>query len=132
MAGGIAVLLAASGSPNVIPTVVALVLGICALLFHSLNVQVTAEWIVLRFGIGLIRKHFAVSHIEDVQQVQNRWYYGWGIRYTPHGWLFNVAGLDAVEIRLRNGRKYRIGTDEPQELCAAIRQVVQPPADAVH
>ena len=124
VAGGTAWLLAGWGSPAVIPTVVAIVLGVCALLFHSLHVRVTDEWLTLRFGIGLIRKQFAVGHIQHVQQVENRWYYGWGIRYTPHGWLFNVAGLDAVEIQLGSGRKFRIGTDQPQELCAAIRQVL--------
>jgi len=52
--------------------------------------------------------------------VHNHWYYGRGIKLTPHGWLFNVSGFDAVEIQLKNGRKYRIGTDEPDALLAAI------------
>ena len=96
----------------------ALILVVCALLFHSLNVTVSTEWIIIRFGVGLIRKRFAVSAIEDVHIVQNHWYYGWGIKYTPHGWLFNVSGFDAVEIWLEHGRKYRIGTDEPKQLHA--------------
>lgn len=40
---------------------------------------------------------------------------------TPHGWLFNVSGLDAVELELINNRRFRIGTDEPQRLIAAIQ-----------
>ena len=39
----------------------------------------------------------------------------------PDGWLFKVSGLHAVEINLRSGTKYRIGTDEPKRLTAAIR-----------
>ena len=38
-----------------------------------------------------------------------------------HGWLFNVSGVQAVEICLRSGRKYRMGTDEPERLADAIR-----------
>jgi len=120
-----ALLLLMSGSPAIIPGLIALTLVICALLFHSLNVTVSTEWIIVRFGVGLIRKRFAVSDIEDVHIVQNCWYYGWGIKYTPHGWLFNVSGFDAVEIRLRSRRKYCIGTDEPKQLHAAIRNAME-------
>jgi hypothetical protein len=38
------------------------------------------------------------------------------------GWLYNVFGSFAVEIRLKNGKKYRIGTDDPQGLNNAIQQ----------
>jgi hypothetical protein len=35
-------------------------------------------------------------------------------------WVWNVSGLDAVELTLRSGRRFRIGTDEPEELAKAI------------
>ena len=54
---------------------------------------------------------------------KNRWYNGWGIRLIPRGWIFNVSGFDAVEIQMKNGRRYRIGTDEPEALLAAIQSV---------
>ena len=63
-----------------------------------------------------------MSDIRDAKAVKNRWYYGWGIRLSPHGWLFNVSGFDAVELEMANGVKYRIGTDEPDKLLAAIEQ----------
>ncbi len=103
-----------------IPLAVASILGACLVLFHSLTVRVSRDQIALRFGIGLIRKRFAVADVENAAVVRNRWYYGWGIRLTPYGWLYNVSGLDAVEIELRNGRKYRIGTDQPAALLSAI------------
>jgi len=43
---------------------------------------------------------------------------------TPHGWLYNVSGLDAVEVTTKSGKKYRIGTDVPAELEQAIRSVL--------
>jgi hypothetical protein len=38
------------------------------------------------------------------------------------GWLYNVSGLRAVEVGLKSGRKYRVGTDEPERLEAALKQ----------
>lgn len=105
---------------------VSLILLACAYLFASLTVKVSPQWISLRFGPGLFRKRFAVAEVTGAQVVRNRWYYGWGIKLTPHGWLYNVSGLDAVEIQLRSGRKYRIGSDEPMALAAAITSVLAP------
>jgi hypothetical protein len=39
-------------------------------------------------------------------------------------WIFNVSGFDAVEIIMRNGKIYRIGTDIPSGLEAAIKQAI--------
>jgi len=100
---------------------VAGLLAVLLFLFHSLTVRITSSLLVVRFGPGLIRKSFQLQSIRQAQAVRNHWYYGWGIRLTPHGWLFNVSGLDAVQIRLENGRQYRIGTNRPEELLAAIR-----------
>jgi hypothetical protein len=36
--------------------------------------------------------------------------------------LYNVSGLDAVELHLKSGEIRRIGTDDPQGLAAAIEQ----------
>jgi hypothetical protein len=45
---------------------------------------------------------------------------GWGIRITTRGMLYNVSGRDAVEIRLDDGRRFRLGTDDPNGLVAAL------------
>ena len=106
------------------PTVL-VTLGVVALivvLFSSLTVQVGADAVRIRFGPGPIGKQFAVSEIRSVRAVRNHWTYGWGIRLTPHGWLFNVSGLDAVELTMSKYKRYRIGTDQPRELVTAIVQ----------
>jgi hypothetical protein len=119
----VAVTVALVVEPSALALSAAALLALLLFLFHSLTVEVTESVIVARFGPGLIRKSFQVHEIREAQAVRNRWFYGWGIRLTPHGWLFNVAGLDAVQIKMENGRQYRIGTDRPEELLAAIRQV---------
>lgn len=104
--------------------IVCVVFVLCTLGFSTLTVKVSRASVVIKFGVGIISKTFAVADIETAAIVRNRWYYGWGIRLTPHGWLYNVSGLDAVEIQLENGRKYRIGTDESCELFSAIERVI--------
>jgi len=125
ISGGIAAL-PAFNAPSVvhIPIIIATVFVVCLFLFQSLTATVSREYIVLRFGIGLIWRRFSVIDVQEATIVRNRWYYGWGIRLTPHGWLFNVSGFDAVEIQLKNGRKYRIGTDKPVDFLSAIKAVV--------
>ena len=91
------------------------------LVLQSLTVAVTADLIVARFGNGLVHRSFQLRSVREARTVRNRWYYGWGIRLTPHGWLFRVWGHDAVQIHLDSGKQYRIGTDQPEELLAAIK-----------
>lgn len=93
---------------------------VITVLFSTLTVTITAEQLKCSFGVGLIHKSFPLSSITDAAMVKNPWYYGWGIRLTPRGWMFNVSGLDAVEIELNSQSYFRIGTDEPQVLKSAI------------
>jgi hypothetical protein len=53
--------------------------------------------------------------------VRNHWWNGFGIRMTTGFRLYNVSGLDAVELRLRSNETRRIGTDDPQGLAAALQ-----------
>jgi hypothetical protein len=93
-------------------------------LFATLTVEVTRDAVALWFGPGVVRKRFLLRDIASARPVRNRWYYGWGIRFTPHGWLYNVSGLGAVELQMRTGKRYRIGTDEPAALAAAVEAAI--------
>ena len=77
----------------------------------------------LKFGPGVFQKSFPVGDVYSAQAVHNPWWYGLGIHRTRDGWLYNVGGSDAVELHLEGDRRARIGTDEPERLLAAIRQV---------
>ncbi|HIG84374.1 MAG TPA: hypothetical protein EYG40_02425 [Verrucomicrobia bacterium] len=100
-------------------------LAVIFILFHSLTVRISPSDISLSFGIGLIRKNFSIADICRVKVVRNRWYNGFGIKKIRSGWLYNVSGLDAIEIQLKNERKYRIGTDQPKELLVAVESVLK-------
>lgn len=116
---------------NWIPLVVMVILGVTMVLFSTLRVVADRNFLEIRFGLGLIRKKFSLRDIVSSREVKNPWYYGWGIRLTPHGWLFNVSGLHAVEIQIRNGKRYRIGTDDPQGLAEFLRKQISTTRDRV-
>ena len=90
--------------------------------FRNLTVEVDDMSIRIRFGIGWIKKEFRLEDIISAEVVRNCWMYGWGVRNIGNGWLYNVAGLDAVELELKSGKRARIGTDEPQALTSEISQ----------
>jgi len=119
----IGVILANTGF-NWTAAVVLVVIAVALVLFSSLTVIIWEEELEVRFGPGVIRKRFKLNDIESYRIVRNPWYYGWGIRLTPHGVLYRVSGFHAIEIKLGTGSKYLIGTDVPQELEEAIRQAV--------
>ena len=108
------------GGGTILFFVVLVVLGMMAVLFHSLTVTVDERSVRWHFGPGFWKKEIPPETIERVEAVRNKWYYGWGIRKTPHGWLYNVSGLSAVEIMAKDGRRIRLGTDEPEALKRAI------------
>jgi len=89
-------------------------------LFATLTVEIRDGLLRFRFGLGLIRKKLKIAEIESCEVVRNPWYYGWGIHATGKGWVYNVSGFEAVEIFMSDGRRLRIGTDEPDLLRKAI------------
>ncbi len=105
--------------PILWPVVGIAVLGI--LTFGSMTVEVDQHRLTFWFGPGWIRRSFALAEIESWTAVRNPWWYGWGIHLTPQGWLYNVGGAGAVQLELRDGRRLRVGTDEAERLCEAIK-----------
>lgn len=103
---------------------------VVAALFVSLTVEVDEEALRLRFGVGLVRRTIRLADIASWRRVRNPWYYGWGVRNYGRGLLYNVAGFDAVEVHLRSGSQLRVGTNDPDGLCAALSARLGSPAEA--
>lgn len=97
---------------------------ILLILFSTLNVRIEDKNLIVKFGIGVIKRKFNLDDIESCKAVKNTWYYTWGIKIIPNGWLFAVSGFKAVELKLRTGKIFRVGTDEPQELEKAINKAI--------
>ena len=92
----------------------------------TLTVMIEEGYLKIRFGWGIFRKKFPLTEIATVKTVKNHWYYGWGIRwwFWPRMWMFTVSGFHAVELTMKNGKIYRIGTDEPEKLESVIKQTM--------
>jgi hypothetical protein len=115
------ILLTQTNLPLVIILIMIFILFIL-LSFSTLTVKVDKTNLKIKFGYGIFKKTFQMKEISSIQIVKNHWYYGWGIRVWlwPRMLIFNVSGFDAVEIKMKNKKIYRIGTDEPKKLMKVI------------
>lgn len=97
--------------------------------FSSLTIVIDKNYLKIKFGYGIFRKQFFLDQIVSARAVKNHWIHGWGIRLGlhPYMWIYNVSGFDAVEIVLKNGKIYRLGTNAPKELEAAINKIIKIP-----
>ena len=114
-----------SGTNFAVTAIMVLILFILAS-FSTLTITIDGQYLRIKFGYGIFKKKFTLGEIASVKQVKNHWYYGWGIRiwFWPYMWIYNISGFDAVEIIMKNGKVYRIGTDAPGELETAIKQAI--------
>jgi hypothetical protein len=105
-----------------VPVIAAVLVGFVLVLFSTLTVVVQDGAMDVFFGPGLIRRRIPLRRVREVRVVRNPWYYGWGIRLTPTGWLWNVSGLDGVEVQFDDCHRFRVGSDEPNRLAEALRR----------
>lgn len=112
-------LMATVGAPPV-AIVVAGLLVVVLVAFSSLTVEVSDAEIAAWFGPLPLKRRVRLSEIRSARVVHTPWYYGWGIRWMPGGWIFSVSGTAGVELQLRWGGRFRIGSDAPEEVARAL------------
>jgi hypothetical protein len=105
-----------------VPLVLVGIFGMCGFLFSSLTVQITDHALRWQFGLGFIRKEVPLAEIESAEATETTFLQGWGIHRTSRGWLYNVSGFQAIAVRLKSGKTFLLGTDEPDRLRAALLQ----------
>jgi hypothetical protein len=102
------------------PLLLVALLGFGLVIFGWLTVEVDARDVRIRFGIGAFRKTIPVADVLRCERVRTRLRWGWGLRWTPAGWLYNVSGREAVRLESRRERPVVIGSDDADALKAAI------------
>ena len=111
------------------PGAIVVLLLILALVasFATLTVYIDGNHLGIKFGYGIYGKKFALNEIASIKIAKHHWYQGWGIRYwaPKKMWIFNVSGFEAVDLTMKSGKIYRIGTDEPQALVTALEQFIK-------
>jgi len=96
------------------------VLAAAFVLLGTLTVEVDADGVRLRFGIGLVRRSVPAADIVRCEIVRTPVWWGWGLHWTPSGWLYNVSGREAVRIDVRRERSVIVGSDDAPALKQAI------------
>jgi hypothetical protein len=96
------------------------VLVACAVVFSSLTVEVDERALRWHFALGAFRQTLPHAEIASAEPTRTTLLDGIGLRFGPRGWLYNVAPGLAVRIVRRDGRTFRIGTDDPAGLVAAL------------
>jgi hypothetical protein len=123
---GLALVVTLSLSASTLAAVPWLVLALFGLLalglltYATLTVKVDTEQVGVYFGIGLIRKSIPLADIARCEVVRTPTWWGWGMHWTPSGWLYNVSGRAAVRLEMTSQRPVMIGSDEAERLKAAI------------
>jgi hypothetical protein len=85
-----------------------------------LTTRVTLTTVKLAWRLGWPSKTIDRAGIVATTAHRNSWIAGWGIRKVSRGWMWNVWGLDAVELELEGGSVFRIGTDDQSGLLTAL------------
>lgn len=91
--------------------------------FSSLRVTVTNT--ELRFGYPIWHRRVPVSQIQVGDVVRIPFWYGIGLHYVGRMWVYNARLGRGVMITIK-GRRYLIGSDDPERLQAALLQVAPP------
>lgn len=89
-------------------------------MFYSSTIEISEEKLKFWFGIGIVRKTFVLSEIQSSKEVDIPWYYFWGVKSIPGGWLWSIAPGTGVEIVLKNGSLVLLGTNQPEKLKQAV------------
>lgn len=98
---------------------------LCLLTFYKLTITVDSTHVSFKLGIGLYSKSYKIADLSSCTPVTNSAIYGIGIRLLPGGWLYNVSGLKAIELRFKHKASViRIGTNKPDEISELIQSLI--------
>jgi hypothetical protein len=105
-----------------VPLLIAVLMAVFIALFYSMTIEVTDAELNWYFGPRFWKHRLSLLEIDKATPIRAKWYWGYGIKYFgPKRWLYSVSGLDAVELTLKNGGWFRIGTDDVAGLMQALR-----------
>ncbi len=88
--------------------------------FSTLTITVSPTSVTWHFTSQLFRRSVLLDEIVGAEPVYAHWLRGIGVRWISNGWLYNIRPGEAVEIRMRNGRRYQLGCDDPARVATTI------------
>ena len=116
------------GDASVLKVTALVVAGLFVLVlasFYSFTIQIANGELNFWFGFGVARKSFPITEILSVEIVKNPWYYLWGIKSIPGGWLYSIApGGRVLELIFKDNRKIHLGTNRPEEIKRSLAEAI--------
>lgn len=97
-----------------------IVLILIVVLFNSFTVEVGEQGLIWYFGLHFLEKELSFSHIRNLKITRNPIYWAFGIKVFSGGVSYNVSGTKVLEITTVNGRKIRLGCNNPESLKKSI------------
>lgn len=104
-----------------VPLALAVAIGIFA--SATMTTLVTPGELRLRYVPFFVDKRIAIADIARFTPLHySFWSTGYGIHYSKYGWVYNVDGSEGVQVELRSGKRFLMGTQRLVELTAALEQ----------
>ncbi|MBP8605448.1 MAG: hypothetical protein KBI46_06375 [Phycisphaerae bacterium] len=118
------------------------ILGIAGLAAALLDILLASLRLVSEVYPDRIEIYFAPLHFpcrkigwDEIEKIYARQYSpvaeygGWGIRCGKSGGAYNIKGNQGIQIELKNGRKFLVGTQQPDAFMQAVKSVCKQAAD---
>ena len=98
--------------------------------WSRMTIRVDIDRLHWSFGPGWPRFSLPLAAVRSVEATRTTFLQGWGIHRTRRGWLYNIAGWDAVLVTRADGKQLLLGTDEPRRLKSALERAIAQEARA--
>ncbi|MCB0539322.1 MAG: hypothetical protein KDE33_17540 [Bacteroidetes bacterium] len=89
----------------------------------KLKTEVNEQGISYSYFPFIRKRQFLWSEIESAKVINYGFVGGWGIRMSiKYGTIYNVKGKMGLQITLKSGKKFVLGTQKHEELLAVLEQ----------
>ena len=105
--------------------------AIFGLAFASFCVEIKNDKLYWYFGFSVLGGSVSLRDVAYCVPVSLSGERVWNVEETNHGTHYNIGGKSAVEIGLRSGERFLLGTDNPRHLVEVIREATKEAQTAV-
>jgi hypothetical protein len=102
----------------------------CILFTYKIVIEIDEHQISFKFGIGLFKRTYQMIDLTSCSSIRCSLLNGFGIRRIANGWLYNMSGLDAIELRFNDKKSIiQIGTKNSEEIAIIVTNLIKKQQD---
>jgi hypothetical protein len=120
-------------APDIVVHIILVVFGIAfPLWFWMMRLEIQVAETALRFRFFPLHLSWrvipfdSIDHVKAVVYRPLREYGGWGIRFGRKGIAYNVSGDRGVQVTLKSGKSFLLGSLRAEELELVLRSKLSP------